>query len=113
MKLKMQPARLVTSDLRKVKPPPKEAARFYLSKEWIALVAEEIERRFGSKARAHCEDPLCKYPHRRGIRLFGDHIKELRDGGAMLDPDNVMFRCGSCHTRKTIEERARRAASSP
>jgi len=43
------------------------------------------------------------------VRIFGDHIKELRDGGAPLDPGNVKLLDGRCHTRKTLRERARRA----
>jgi 5-methylcytosine-specific restriction enzyme A len=56
-----------------------------------------------------CEDPHHD-PHkpRQGIRLVGDHIHEVRDGGALLDKHNVMLRCFSCHGRKTAEERARR-----
>ena len=46
------------------------------------------------------------------MRVFGDHIIELKDGGALLDGRNVMLRCGSCHTRKTFEERAKRSATS-
>jgi hypothetical protein len=42
--------------------------------------------------------------------VFGDHIVELRDGGAPLDPANVLLRCGRCHTTKTVAERARRTA---
>ena len=71
-----------------------------------ALVAEIIQERG-----ARCEDPACRFPGRTGIRLFGDHIVELQDGGAPLDKGNVMLRCGSCHTRKTNAERARRMGS--
>ena len=46
---------------------------------------------------------------RHGIRLLGDHVVEIKDGGARLDPSNVMLRCYSCHARKTAEERNRRA----
>jgi len=81
----------------------KTANPFYLSPEWRALVAEIIRERG-----ARCEDPACRFPGRTGIRLFGDHIVELADGGAPLDKANVMLRCGSCHTRKTNAERARR-----
>jgi 5-methylcytosine-specific restriction protein A len=28
------------------------------------------------------------------MRLFGDHIVELRDGGAPLDKRNLTLRCG-------------------
>jgi 5-methylcytosine-specific restriction protein A len=40
-------------------------------------------------------------------RLFADHIKELRDGGA-FDPFNGQCLCGAHHTRKTAQARANR-----
>ena len=46
-----------------------------------------------------------------GRMSLGDHIRELQDGGALLDPRNIMLRCGSCHTTKTIAERAKRMAT--
>lgn len=92
----------------KMKAAAKLADPFYLSPEWRALMDSIIVERFGSRERARCEDPDCKAPHRRGIRIFGDHIKELRDGGAMLDRGNVLCRCGSCHSLKTAAARAAR-----
>ncbi len=47
---------------------------------------------------------------RTNTRLFGDHVVELQDGGAELDPSNVQLMCGSCHTRKTAAARAARTA---
>jgi len=41
-------------------------------------------------------------------RLFADHIKELRDGGAAFDPTNGQCLCGAHHTRKTAQARAER-----
>lgn len=67
-----------------------------------------IVERFRDRAHAKCQDPDCRTPHRIGIRIFGDHIKELKDGGAPLDKRNVLCRCGSCHTRVTLERRAKR-----
>ena len=95
--------RTLSLDTRSAKPPAKTANQFYLSPEWRALVAEIIRERG-----ARCEDPQCRYPGRTGIRVFGDHITELQDGGAPLDKANIMLRCGSCHTRKTNTERAKR-----
>jgi len=108
--MRMLTGRVATLDVRIAKPPPKKADPFYLSPEWRALLARLMVERFGSPANARCEDPLCKSPGRRGVRLFGDHVHELKDGGAPLDPHNVLFRCGSCHTRKTAEARAVRNA---
>ena len=104
----MSRPRIATTDVRTAWPAQKIAAPFYLTPEWRNFSDELIITRFGSRANAHCEDPNCKLPHRRGIRLFGDHVKEIQDGGELLDPENVKFRCGSCHTKKTNIERARR-----
>lgn len=97
--------RVRVADTRSARPPAKTAARFYLSPEWRTLIARLI----GERGR-RCQDTQCKMPWRRGIRVFGDHVKELEDGGAPLDPDNILLRCGSCHTRKTAEARAARQA---
>jgi 5-methylcytosine-specific restriction protein A len=97
--------RLTTLDTRVVKPAPKMADPFYLSPEWRALMGAIIAER-GRR----CEDPLHNGLHERSPRVFGDHIVELKDGGAPLDPANVLLRCGACHTRKTIAARAVRMA---
>jgi 5-methylcytosine-specific restriction protein A len=91
---------------QRLKPTPKTADPIYSTPEWRALIASIIEAR-GRR----CEDPKCKTPGRTGMRVFGDHIRELKDGGALLDPRNVMLRCGSCHTTKTIAERNKRLAA--
>ncbi len=104
-RLAMLRTRTMVLDTRSAKPAAKTTNPFYLSPEWRALVAEIIRERG-----ARCEDPACRFPGRTGIRVFGDHIVELADGGAPLDKTNVMLRCGSCHTHKTNAERARRMA---
>ncbi len=43
--------------------------------------------------------------------MFADHIKEMQDGGAKLDPANGRCLCGCHHTKKTIQERAKRTAT--
>lgn len=109
LKLRTLSQKLRPSTRSKVTVPDKKAEPFYLTPAWRCLVDDLIGKRFGSKANARCQDPECRHhPQRRGIRLFGDHIKERKDGGAELDPSNVIFRCGSCHSRKTAAERARR-----
>lgn len=87
---KLRPSRAI-----KVEQPAKKADSFYLSPEWRTFMDALIIERFGSRANARCEDPECKQPRRRGIRIFGDHVKELKDGGAPLDKRNVLCRCGS------------------
>jgi 5-methylcytosine-specific restriction protein A len=90
---------------QRIQPRPKTADPVYHTPEWRALIGAIVEQR-GRR----CEDPQCKTPGRTGMRVFGDHIRELQDGGALLDPRNVMLRCGSCHTLKTNAERAKRLA---
>jgi 5-methylcytosine-specific restriction protein A len=93
-------------DLRSVRPPAKRVDPYYLTPEHQAWRDRVIAR-----AGARCEDP--EHDPRRprsGIRLFADHIRELQDGGARLDLDNGMARCGSCHSRKTAVERDARAS---
>ena len=54
----------------------------------------------------------CGASERNGefLRIFGDHIVELQDGGAPLDPSNVMLMCGACHSIKTVAARDARMA---
>jgi 5-methylcytosine-specific restriction protein A len=99
--------KLRTLDTRTVKPPAKTAAPVYNSPEWKEFIAGIIAERGRI-----CEDVHCKTPGRRGMRVFGDHIIELKDGGALLDGRNVMLRCGACHTTKTLAERAKRSENS-
>lgn len=83
----------------------KRADPFYLSPEWKALMKRLIEVR-GRR----CQDPEHEHGRPRdGVRLYGDHVIEIADGGAKLDPNNVLLRCGHCHGRKTAEARAARA----
>lgn len=82
----------------RVRVAPKAADPFYLSAEWRSLVAR-LKRRRGGR----CE--RCGSDH----RLIGDHVVELRDGGAALDEGNIMILCQSCHNAKTARARAARA----
>ncbi|MDR6182096.1 HNH endonuclease signature motif containing protein [Asaia bogorensis] len=75
--------------------PPKTTDGFYLSKEWRALLASVIKQR----------GRVCERCGRTGCRIFGDHIHELKDGGARLDLKNIMLLCGSCHSTKTVRAR--------
>lgn len=103
-KLRTLGRKLAPSQRVKVRLPAKEADPFYNSVSWRALVSQIIEQR-GHR----CEDPEHdETKPRTGVRVHGDHIKERRDGGAPLDKRNVMLRCTSCHTRKTLKVRAAR-----
>jgi hypothetical protein len=97
---------LRTVDTRTVVPESKKADAFYLAPAWRALMVEIIKER----GRV-CEDPHCDgRTHKKGMRVFGDHVVELKDGGAPLDKRNIMLRCGASHTRKTAAARAKRLA---
>ncbi|MCP1196207.1 HNH endonuclease [Acetobacter senegalensis] len=50
----------------------------------------------------------CEQCGRSGTRLFGDHVVELKDGGAPLNENNIKLLCGSCHTAKTYRAKLRR-----
>lgn len=78
--------------------PPKVADSLYTSREWRELVAR-IKRERG----AWCV--VCGSTH----RLIGDHIVELRDGGAPLDAGNVELLCFTHHQQKTAAARLKRA----
>jgi hypothetical protein len=84
--------------------PAKKAKAFYLSPEWRALMVVLIKQR-GRRCQDPQHDPS---KPRDGVRIFGDHVVEIDDGGALLEPSNIMLRCGACHTRKTAAVRARR-----
>ena len=79
---------------------PKQTKTIYLSPEWRGLMSRLLSHR-GRR---------CEACGRTGCRIFGDHIHELKDGGARVAPRNVMLLCGSCHTSKTAQAKARRAA---
>ena len=78
--------------------PPKLVDPFYRSPEWHALM-KVIKRERGEK----CED--CKATR---VKLIGDHVDELKDGGARLDKANVRLRCLPCQNIKTAKGRAAR-----
>jgi len=115
MRLPTMRPRVPTADLRRVKPAPKRADPFYLSVEWRDLCDLLKATRWPlliAKQGHCCEDVHCQAQHRLGQRIYFDHIVELRDGGAPLDPDNVMGRCASSHVRKTAAMRSRRLGDS-
>ena len=90
--------RLSTVDTRTVRPVPKVSEPFYSSPEWIAL--RDAER---VAAKGICRRLGCG---KRGFIV--DHIVEIGDGGAKLDPANVELLCSSHHTSKTAAARAAR-----
>lgn len=91
---------LATSDTRSLKPAPKQRAAIYGTAEH-----QDWSRAVIARAGGMCQGKGCG---RTGVRLFADHIVELRDGGAPYDLANGQALCGSCHTRKTAAARAAR-----
>jgi hypothetical protein len=72
-------------------------AAVYRSERWRRLRAELIK--------AH---PYCARCNARGVRLYADHKRELRDGGPAFDPSNIEILCSKCHGAKTVEARRAR-----
>lgn len=99
MKLGTLPPRVAAGEHRRVRPAAKQAAAVYQTTEHRQWRAEVIRRAGG----------MCQSCGRADGRLFADHVQELRDGGAPLDPGNGRALCGACHTRKTAAARAARA----
>ncbi|MBU6525936.1 HNH endonuclease [Methylocystis sp. MJC1] len=48
--------------------------------------------------------------HGHGVRLIADHVVEIEDGGARLDPNNGQTLCAPCSNRKTAKAKAARRA---
>jgi 5-methylcytosine-specific restriction protein A len=97
-KLKV-PSSTLGAPVPRLTAPPKAVDPFYRSPGWLALIAS-IKRERGNR----CQD--C--PAQGGV-IIGDHIHELKDGGAPLDRRNVRLRCVPCHNTKTAASRAIRA----
>jgi len=85
-------------DTRTVQPMKKKPDPFYVSAAWRKL----MEELYAERGRT------CEQCGRTSTRLFGDHIVELRDGGAPLDKSNVKIMCGSCHQKKSAIKRGER-----
>lgn len=79
---------------------PKKADPFYLSAAWRRLVARLKRERGAYCARCGAGGP--------GVIIIGDHIVELKDGGARLDPANVELLCLPHHNVKTAQAAAAR-----
>jgi 5-methylcytosine-specific restriction endonuclease McrA len=71
---------------------------FYNSAEWRNLRSAIMRER--GRTCQKCGQPA--------DRPYCDHIEEIRDGGASLDPQNIQVLCASCHAFKTGRARARR-----
>jgi 5-methylcytosine-specific restriction protein A len=101
-RLSFMAPRLQTIDTRTAQPEPKRVDPHYQTAEHRAWSAAVIRRAGGM-----CQGAACG---RSGVRLFADHVVELKDGGAALSLSNGQALCGSCHSRKTAQERRQRQA---
>lgn len=105
-RLRNLPPTLPTLDTRTARIEPKRADPFYLSSEWRALVASIIAER-GRR----CEQCGKSAGQDGGpLRLVADHVIEIKDGGAPLDPGNIRLLDYQCHAVKTQRARAERFA---
>lgn len=82
----------------------KQANSFYLSPEWKVLRDALVKQRGW-----RCEHPKCETPRGPWKQIYGHHIVEIADGGAKLDPRNVILACGVCHGRVTRDAKRKRA----
>ncbi|MGG1483500.1 HNH endonuclease signature motif containing protein [Peribacillus castrilensis] len=74
----------------------KKEQDFYSSTRWRRVRAKKM-----------ANNPLCEICLSNGL-LTGadmvDHIKPIKQGGALLDMSNLQSLCNSCHRRKTAKE---------
>ena len=90
--------KVAARDYRAVKPRLKTADRFYSTPAWRQLMARLIAER-GRR---------CEVCGRTDCVIYGDHIRELQDGGAPLDPRNIQLLCPKHHGEKTAAVRTSR-----
>lgn len=83
---------------------PKQADAHYLTPEHRRWAAEVVERAGG-----RCQWPGCTKAAPQH-RMVADHIVEVKDGGAPLDPANGQCLCVAHNTAKGAQARAARMA---
>lgn len=98
-RIKSLPPLVKPLNLDTAKPAPKLTVPLYSSKGWLGLMAR-LKRQRGN---------ACERCGTKG-RVVGDHIIELKDGGAPLEETNIQLLCWPCHTTKTNQARAARIA---
>jgi 5-methylcytosine-specific restriction enzyme A len=113
-KLRSFRARVRTISTSKLKQTPKRVDRFYLSldyRQWRDAVIAKAGGRCEAIEDCSTASPNCSSRCTKAApfhRMFADHIKERRDGGDPLDPNNGQCLCGRHHTLKTARARAER-----
>lgn len=83
----------------------KDWHRMYSDPRWQPLRADQLAR-----------EPFCRECRKRGIREYAtdvDHIVDHKgDWTLFLDPGNLQSLCHSCHSKKTMFDRHRKAKKS-
>jgi 5-methylcytosine-specific restriction enzyme A len=103
MRIGRAPNRIAPAPLR-TKAAPKMAAAFYQSAEWKALKAMRRRDPDYAMARKRCKP---------GEWLVLDHVIEIKDGGAPLDPANTQWLTNSEHQAKTALRKRQRSGMEP
>lgn len=78
-----------------------QGKHIYSSARWVNLRKQFIRH-----------NPLCAHCEAQGIltpAVLVDHIKEIKDGGAVYDVSNLQSLCNACHNTKTGKESKKRA----
>lgn len=97
--MRMHKPRITSYSSPRLAPPGKVSNPLYGSPAWRQLRAAVVEAAGG----------VCQGCGARGVRLYGDHVVELRDDpGRALEPSNVAALCAKCHGKKTAQQRADR-----
>jgi len=91
---------------RRVAALPKEALPLYHAPEY-RVWRETVIARAGGRCEEIVDGKRCWKAAPRH-RMFADHKVEVRDGGALFDPENGRCLCGAHHTAKTAKARAER-----
>lgn len=100
--------KLAPSSRAKLKPVPKTVDPFYLSAPYQAWREAVINRAGGRCEAIDQATGLRCIKAKPRHRMFADHIRELKDGGAPFDLANGQCLCGAHHSRKTMTARADR-----
>lgn len=83
--------------------PRPEWQPFYNSKAWKKARRAQLDH-----------EPLCRDCRKLGWLVPAtdvDHIEQIEDGGALLDPANLQSLCHSHHSEKTTRDRLGRTHS--
>jgi len=105
--------RLARTDLRTAPPAPKRADDELQTPQYRAWRDQVVRRAGGQCEWIEDDGSRCPKSEATGDRMFADHTKERRDGGALLDTSNGRCLCGRHHTLKTAAARATRLAAPP